>query len=138
MRYERTVDIAALPAAIWPVLGDVVRWPEWTASVNSVEPVDPEASLVVGSRWRVAQPRMPALTWVVTEVVPERSFVWESRATGVITVAAHLLTPVDDGTRLTLTLDQRGWLAGPVGLLTGGRTRRYVNTEAEGLKRRCE
>lgn len=141
MRYERALDIAAGPSAVWLVLSEVERWPEWTPSVTGVEPAEPAeagATLAVATRWRVTQPRMPVLTWVVTEVIPDRSFVWESSAPGLVTAASHILTPVDGGTRLTLMLEQRGWLAGPVGVLTGARTRRYVNAEAEGLKRRCE
>jgi uncharacterized membrane protein len=39
---------------------------------------------------------------------------------------------------VTLTLDHEGFLAPVVWRLTGSRSRRYVQMEAEGLKRRCE
>jgi hypothetical protein len=42
------------------------------------------------------------------------------------------------GRQIRLTVDQRGVLAPLVHLLTGRRTRRYMEQEAEGLKRRSE
>ena len=43
-----------------------------------------------------------------------------------------------DRVTVTLTLDQEGFLAPVVWRLTGSRSRRYVQMEADGLKRRCE
>jgi hypothetical protein len=39
---------------------------------------------------------------------------------------------------VTLSLDQQGFLAPVVSRLTGARIRRYVQMEADGLKRRSE
>ena len=40
MRFERVVDIDATADKVWRVLVDMTRWPEWTASVRSIEPLD--------------------------------------------------------------------------------------------------
>ncbi|MFP5255491.1 MAG: hypothetical protein ACLGI8_06530 [Acidimicrobiia bacterium] len=39
---------------------------------------------------------------------------------------------------LTITIDQRGALAGPMRLLVGRRTKRYLRMEAEGLAAAAE
>jgi hypothetical protein len=56
----------------------------------------------------------------------------------VTTVGTHVLTPRQSGVSVLLGIDQSGPLAPLMGLLVGGRTRRYVRTEAESLRRRCE
>ena len=138
MRFETTVEIDAPQDAVWNTLVDVERWPEWTASMTEVKRVDGEV-LAPGSRVRVKQPRMPALMWEVTELAPGRSFTWRSTSPGVTTVGSHLLTSAaSDRVAVTLGVRQSGALASVVALLTSGRTRRYVQMEALGLKTRCE
>jgi carbon monoxide dehydrogenase subunit G len=36
MRYETQVAIHATPEAVWAVLAEVERWPEWTPSMTLV------------------------------------------------------------------------------------------------------
>jgi uncharacterized protein YndB with AHSA1/START domain len=138
MQFETTVEIDAAPQDVWAVLVDVRRWPEWTDSMQEVSWLD-GATATVGARARVKQPDMPALTWAVTELDPGRSFSWETSSVGVRTHGSHAIAAIGDGrSRLTLGLHQSGALAGPIGVLTGSRTRRFVRMEAEGLKRAAE
>jgi uncharacterized membrane protein len=138
VHHETSIEIAASPELIWSTLSDVERWPEWTPSVSEVERLD-AGDFGAGSRARVKQPGMPRLVWEVTEYVPGKVFSWASKAPGVTTTGGHRLV-VDQGDRVTvtLTLDQEGFLAPVVWWLTGSRSRRYVQMEADGLKRRCE
>jgi hypothetical protein len=46
--------------------------------------------------------------------------------------------PEGGGSKVTLWIEQTGLLAPVLALFYKGLTRRYVRTEAEGLKRRCE
>ncbi len=46
---ERSIDIAAAPAAVWAVIADHERWPEWFTALDSVE-VTAGASGVGGGR----------------------------------------------------------------------------------------
>ena len=140
MHYEVSVDIDAAPGEVWNVLTDVERWPEWTSSVTHVRRIDP-GPLQVGSTVRIRQPKLPPVVWEVTELEPERSFSWVAGRGGVTTLAAHRIRPRSGGSggvAVTLGIRQTGPLAWLVGLLTSGLTRRYVETEASGLKRRCE
>lgn len=67
--YEVFIDIQAPPDLIWPVLSDVVAWPDWLPTVTSVQPLQGR-SLELGSRYTVTQPKLRPATWVVTELVP--------------------------------------------------------------------
>ena len=120
------------------VYSDVERWPEWTASVTSVE-LHGGAPLATGKRARIKQPRLPVTTWTVTALHPGRSWTWAARSPGVNVVADHIVEPLADGrTRAVLTIDQRGVLGRPIGWVARGLTRRYLRMEAEGLRRRSE
>lgn len=131
---QTRIEIAAPPADVWPALVDVAAWPQWTASMDAVEPLD-AGPLRLGSRARVRQPRMPALVWEVTELTEGRSFAWQAKSPGVVTVGNHELSTTSQGTTmLVLTVEQRGPLAGLIRLLTGARTQRYLGMEAAGLK----
>jgi uncharacterized membrane protein len=138
MNFHDSVEIGAPAADVWRVFSDVERWPEWTASVRSVE-IAEGAGVEPGARARIRQPRLPVLTWEVTEVDPGVSWTWVASSPGVVTTARHTVTPVGpDAARVDQVIEQRGPLAGIAGLVTGRLTRRYLATEAAGLKRRCE
>ena len=137
MRVEETVDIAAGPQEVWAVLADVERWPIWTASVSAVRLLTP-APLAVGSRVEVRQPRLPQAVWTVSALTPGRSFSWESTGPGVRSIGDHEIVPAGTGSRATLRFTQTGPMSPVVGTLMSGLIRRYVRTEAAGLKVRCE
>jgi uncharacterized membrane protein len=138
MHVETTVEIDAPPSEVWATLSDVVRWPEWTASMSEVQPLE-DGPLALGSKVRIKQPRMPPLTWEITEFDPGRSFSWQSTSPGITTVGTHRLEPLPNGgTAVTLAIHGSGGLAPIGGLLMAGRIRRYVTMEALGLGLRCE
>lgn len=137
MRFEETVDVDAVPAAVFAVYADVERWSDWTASVTKVERLD-DGAFGVGSRAKVHQPKLPVATWTVTDLQPGRAFTWVATGPGLRTTGTHLVEPSGHGARVTATLDQEGPLGWLVGRLTAGLTRRYLVLETEGIKRRCE
>ena len=118
-------------------MSDVERWHEWTPSITSVERLD-SAPLAVGSRARVKQPKLAPATFVVTEWQPERGFDWVTRNPAVTAVGRHWIQPIASGVRVTLSVEFSGPLAGLIAWLYGGLTSRYVQMEAEGLKKRSE
>ena len=132
MHTEVTFPVAASADRVWAVLSDVERWPTWTASMRQVVLDGP---LEVGAVAKIRQPRLPATAWTVTEVVPGRSFSWESKAPGSLAVGEHEITPTGDATcEVRLMLDQTGPVGSLVGLLYRSLTRRYVQMEADGLR----
>lgn len=131
-------EVQATRERLWQVVSDVIRWPEWTPSMTSVEFVH-EDGLKVGATVRIRQPRLRPLTWTVSAYEPGRMFAWQCTAAGVLTVAEHLIEPVGTGaSRLTLTLEQTGLLARPMVLLAGRQTLRYMTMEADGLRAAAE
>ena len=138
MDIEQRIEIAAPAAAVWAVMSDVERWPEWTPTITSLERVD-AAPFAVGSRVRIRQPRLPTAVWTVTTLEPGRYFEWQNVSPGVRSVAGHRAEAVaGGGTRVTLSFGWSGWLAPLIRLAYGRLARRYVRTEAESLKRWCE
>ncbi len=135
---ETPVDIDATPADVWRVLIDVERMPTWTESVSKAERMGGE-EFAVGAKVRLKQPRLATMVWEVTELESESSFTWRTSRGGVTTTARHQLRANEDGTTsVVLSIDQRGPMAGIVGLFTSKLTAKYLAMEAEGLKSRCE
>lgn len=138
MDIERVIEVAAPRERVWAVMADVARWPEWTASVTSVERLD-AAPFGVGSRARVRQPRLPTAIWTVAEFEPGRFFAWRAVTPGLTSVGGHRVEAAgEQAVRVTLSITWRGPLAPVIRLLWGRLSRRYVEMEAQGLKRRCE
>jgi uncharacterized membrane protein len=134
MRATDRVAVSAPPEVVWAVYSDVERWPAWTRSVTSVEPLD-GAGIEPGRRFRITQPRLPVLVWEVTEVRPGRSWRWTARSPGAVTDAWHEVALDGEATAVvTLGVDQRGPLGVVAALMLRRLTRRYLAMEAAGLK----
>jgi hypothetical protein len=98
-----------------------------------------ESGLAVGHAARIEQPKLRPATWTITALDVGRSFTWETKSPGFRITATHTISPVEaGGVTVTLSTNVSGLLAPIIGALTAKIGRRYVATEAEGLKRRCE
>lgn len=137
-QFSTTIDIAAPPARVWDVMRDVERWPEWTGSVRSLHLLDDKGPLRIGSRARIRQPRLAPATLEVTELDDGKCFTWVTRSLGVRATAHHGIEPIQSGSRVTLSVHFDGPLGPLAGWVAGGLTRRYLDMEAAGLKRRSE
>jgi uncharacterized protein YndB with AHSA1/START domain len=138
MKLEKTIEIKAPRAKVWAALAAVQNWPLWTESVTRIERLD-DGPFGVGSQVRITQPKLPVLVWQVVEFEPGASFAWRATSRGVTTLASHRVAEAAAGqSTVTLAIKQTGPLASLAGLALGWVTRRYVDMEAEGLKRFCE
>jgi carbon monoxide dehydrogenase subunit G len=134
---ERVV-INASPAAIWQVLADVERWPTWTPTVLSVEPVTRDG-FRVGAKYRVTQPKLRPAVYEVTERIPHQVFTWVQKAAGAKMIADHRLTAFDgSGTEVELSFSTEGLLGALLGSMYSKTIADYVKTEAKSLKQHCE
>jgi len=132
------VDISAPIELVWDVFTDVERWPGWTESVTSVS-LQGDDGLTLGSVVDIKQPRLPRLSWTVTEIDPGRAWTWVARSPGTTTSATHTLTTVAGGTtQVEQVIDQRGAVGAVVGRLARSQTHRYLAMEAAGLRAVCE
>jgi len=137
MKIEVSVEILRPAESVWPVLIDVERWPEWTASITKIERLD-QAAFGPGSTARIRQPKLKTVVWRVTEFRQGRLFTWETQSAGVSTIARHTIQPSEHGCIITHTIEQKGWLSWLLRPFLMGLTQRYVRMEALGLKNRCE
>jgi uncharacterized membrane protein len=135
--FSLTVDIRATPQRVWAVLSDVEGWPDWTASVRSVDRLD-AGPLAVGSRARIRQPKLLPAVWRITSIEKGRSFTWVTRSPGLSVTAHHGVEATPDGSRVTLSIRFDGLLAPLVAVLTHRLNNRYLGLEGAGLKRRSE
>ena len=136
MKIERSIHIDAAPERVWQVMSDVERWPEWTPSTKSVKR-DDAGPLRVGSSARVELRGAPTATWVVTELEEGRGFWWVSRATPPV-AGGHFVAADGEGSRATLTIAPRGVFGTIMSPLIVWLSRKNVEAEAAGLKRRSE
>jgi len=82
---------------------------------------------------------MPRLVWVVSEVIPGKSWTWVQHSPGGATTARHDVgANAEGGTLVSQELHQRGVIGSLVGLLMRRMTKRYLAMEAQGLKARSE
>ena len=138
MGFEVVIGINASQERVWAALTDVEHWPEWTSSMTSVTRID-SGAFGVGSQTRIKQPKLGTMTWTVTELTPDHSFVWEAKRPGLTLVAGHYLNSGGGGTvNLSLTVEQKGPVGRLLEPLTEKSAKRYVQLEAEGHKRRAE
>jgi hypothetical protein len=105
--------------------------------VAKVEPQD-DAPFGVGSRVRVTQPRLRPAMFTISEWEPGRGFLWTSKTMGLYVEGGHAIEPTPTGSKVTLTLDFVGFLAGIIGFLGRSPIERYLELEIAGLKARCE
>src|SRR5262249_4844266 len=137
MKTEVSVEILRPAECIWSVLMDVERWPDWTASITSIDRLD-QAPFGMGSSVSIRQPTLKTVTWRVSEFVPGRLFTWKTDTAGMSTIARHTIQPREHGCIVTHTIEHEGRLALLLEPFFRRLTQRYVEMEAQGLKKKCE
>ena len=138
MHFETSIEIDASQQRVWDVLGDLEAWPQRIETVDTVDVLTP-APLTKGSRVRLKQPKLPEGTWDITVWDAPAYFEWTQKEGGTTIVAGHRVEALGEGrARLTLTVEMRGILVPVMGLFYKGLTNRYMNLEAEGMKRAAE
>ena len=131
-----TTQIDAPPLAVWAVLTDLSRYPEWN-------PLFREASgqIAVGGRitLRAVQPANGRLMTVKAKIVaadPGAELRWTSALPAIISGEhSFVLTPLDGGTRVAQTEIYGGLLAATVSI---PRTETIFQAMNDALKQRVE
>lgn len=138
MHFEKTIEIDATQQRVWDVLSDLEAWPPPIETVDVVELLTP-APISRGSHVRLKQPKLGEGTWDITVWEAPSYFEWTQKTGGITSVAGHRVEAMGERrARLTLTLDMRGFLIPVMTLFYKGLTNRYMNLEAEGVKRAAE
>lgn len=102
---ESSRVIAAAPARVWEVIGDVEQMPAWSTELESVEILEGDCRSS-GSRFRGNNrdaTRAWSMTCVIDDYEPERVFAFhtEDAKGSTRTRWWYRLEPVDGGTRVT-------------------------------------
>lgn len=128
---QRTSDLSV--EELWTRVVQIEKWPLYTASITSAKILG-DGSLVMGSRIVINQPGAPEATWTVTELAEGKSFTYEMRRAGLVSIAEHVVDAHgENGSILTLTFSMHGRFAAIWALLMGKKIREYLQLEAEGL-----
>ncbi|WP_439587748.1 SRPBCC family protein [Hydrogenophaga sp.] len=137
--YSTSLRILATPERIWPIVADVVHWPEWLPTMTSVEGLSGSA-LAIGNQYHVVQPGFRPTLWTVIELEPPRCFAWEARWPGARALARHTVRAAPDGQSSDVELQVL--FSGPLGFLAsaiaGRRIQAYLAREVESLKQKVE
>ena len=136
-RWEHTVKIDSPPERVWEVMSDIDRWPTWTESMVAARKLT-DGPLRNGTEAMVQPKGTPESTWIVTEATPGRGFTWETKVRGAHTVAGHVIEPVDGGSRVTLSVEVRGFVAALLRPVLSRGVIANMKAEAAGLKRESE
>ena len=134
--FSVAVNIDAPPDAVFAVLCDVERWPEWTPTMTSVQRLDP-GPFGVGSSAQIRQPKLRPAVWKVTELEAQ-NFTWVARTPGLRMKAGHRVERQGAGSRVQLSFELSGLMARVASRLYGGLIEQYVTTESQKLKQRAE
>jgi uncharacterized membrane protein len=134
---EAVIEVNAPAQRVFAILCDVERWPEWTATMQSIQRLD-AGIFKVGSQARVVQPKIKPTVWTVTDLQLDRNFSWITKTAGLRMEAGHVIEAQTFGCRVTLTYRSSGFFSPLVGLLYGKLIAGYLHTEAQGLKKRSE
>ena len=139
MRFEKSIDIDAPQQRVWDVLSALEAWPQRIETVDVVE-------LLTSGADRQRQPRA-ARAAEATRGLPgtSRSGMRRPTSSGHRSRPARPASPATASKRWktaghvsTLTLDMRGLLIPIMTLFYKKLTNRYMNLEAEGMKRAAE
>jgi uncharacterized membrane protein len=138
MRFEKSIEVDAPQQRVWDALSALESWPQRIETVETVELLTP-APITEGSRVRLKQPKLPEGIWDITVWDAPSYFEWVQKTGGTMSVAGHRVEALGEGrSRLTLTLEMRGFLIPLIALFYKKLTNRYMDLEAEGMKRAAE
>jgi len=135
--FRRSIDIEAAVEKVWATTLDIEHWPDWTPTVTRARRLG-SSPVGVGSRVLIEQPKLPPALWVVESLEPGRSMTLKSGLPGMRVIAHHRLEPFGAGCRVTLSVRFEGLFGGALARWTGDLNDRYLELEANGLKRYCE
>jgi uncharacterized protein YndB with AHSA1/START domain len=101
----RDIRVAAPPAAVWEVVSDITRTPEWSPVCHRCEWLDGSGPAVVGGRFR-GHNKLNGARWsrdcVITAAEPDQVFAFSTLFKGQESTRwRYLLQPDGDGTLVT-------------------------------------
>ncbi len=139
MPFEKSIEIASPQQRVWDVLSDLEAWPQRIETVDTVELLKRLRRSPRAAACDSSSQKLPEGTWDITAWDAPSYFEWTQTTRAITSVAGHRVEALgEDRSRLTLTLDMRGFLIPIIALFYKNLTNDYMNLEAEGMKRAAE
>lgn len=112
-QYTHSIEIAAPPSAVWRVMSDLTRLPQWYYPSRRVMLPD-DAPLAPGKRFvlwiRTAAGIEVRAPGEILAVEPERLLKWRGQSNGIAATATWRLSPSTGGTLLAHEFAGGGWM----------------------------
>ena len=135
--FSIAVDIQASSDRVWAVLCDVERWPEWTSSMTTVRRMD-DGPLILGSRAQVRNESCYQRFGKLLNSKRKEGSHGSPLAPVSELKGDHWIEANGARSTVKLSLQFSGLLAPLVARIYRSLSQRYLATEAEGLRKRCE
>jgi hypothetical protein len=123
---RREIHVDAPPEAVWEVLTDFRRWPEWNPEVKSMSfdgPVEPGSTF----RWKAGP---ASIVSTLEQVDPPRAVRWRGKTLSIKAIHDWRLEPRDGGTHVETEESFSGLLAS---LLRGSLQKQLDKSLEDGL-----
>ena len=134
---ERSIVINVPTERIWEAFVNLGSWPVWNPHMREVRLLT-EVPLAMGSRARIVLKIGLSSTWEVTEFSPGRSFTWDASLLGSRLSFAHVVEPVNGGSRVVLRIEAAGLTALVASLVLHFSYSRFLNRSLRRLKESLE
>lgn len=134
---ERSIVINVPAEHVWEAFVNLGDWPVWNHHMREVRLLT-DVPLSMDSRARIVLKTRLSSTWEVTEFSPGRSFTWDASLFGSRLSFAHVVEPVNGGSRVVLRIEAAGLTALAASLVLRFSYGHFLNRSLQRLKESLE
>jgi uncharacterized membrane protein len=134
---ERSIVINVPAERIWEAFVNLGDWPVWNHHMREIRLLT-DVPLSMDSRARIVLKARLCSTWQVTEFSPGRSFTWDTSLFGSHLSFAHVVEPVNAGSRVVFRIEASRLTAPAASLVLRFSYGRFLNRSLKHLKESLE
>jgi len=134
---ERSIVINVPAERIWEAFVNLGDWPVWNHHMREIRLLT-DVPLSMDSRARIVLKTRLSSTWQVTEFSPGRSFTWDAGLFGSRLSFAHVVQPVNGGSRVVFRIEASGLTGLAASLVLRFSYGRFLNRSLKRLKESLE
>lgn len=133
--YDYTTETKAPSKAVWRLWADVSNWKRWDSELLWSRIDGPFA---VGTSGVLKPKHGPQAKFVLSEVLPEKRFVDQTKVIGTTLTFIHELQPTPNGTKITHRIEITGLLAPVLGATLGRQLKAGLPSAVQNLAQLAE